>query len=64
MNENKITGAWETTKGKVKEEIGHVTGNRKMENEGVGEQIKGNVHKNIGKAQDVLKKGVDTVLGK
>ena len=62
MNKNKMTGAWEKTKGKMKEEIGHATGNRKMENEGVGEQIKGNVHKNIGKAQDVLKKGIDTAL--
>jgi len=51
MNKNKITGAWQKTKGKIKEEVGHATGNRKMEAEGVGDQIKGKVNKNIGKLQ-------------
>jgi len=62
MNKNRITGAWQKAKGKVKEELGHALGNRKMEAEGVGGQIKGKVNKSIGKAKDAIKKGVDTAL--
>ena len=62
MNKNKITGVWQNTKGKVKEEVGHATGNVKMESEGIGEQIKGKVNKGIGKAKDAFKKHVDSAL--
>ncbi len=62
MNKNRITGAWQNAKGKVKEELGHALGNRQMEAEGVGGQIKGNVSKNIGKAKDAIKKVVDSAL--
>ena len=62
MNKNKMIGAWEKTKGKIKEEVGHAIGNRKMENEGVGEQFKAKVNTKLGKAKDALKKGVDTLL--
>ena len=40
MNKNKITGVWQTTKGKVKTGVGHALGNIKMEAEGMGDQIK------------------------
>jgi uncharacterized protein YjbJ (UPF0337 family) len=63
MNKNKITGAWQKTKGKIKEEVGHATGNRKMASEGVGDQVKGKINKSLGKVKDVFKKGVDTTLG-
>lgn len=49
---------------KVKEELGHATGNTTTETEGVVDQIKGNVNKNVGKVKDTLKKGVDAVVGR
>jgi uncharacterized protein YjbJ (UPF0337 family) len=62
MNKNKITGAWQKTKGKIKEEVGHATGNRKMESNGVKDQIKGKINKKIGSAKDTVKEGVDSLL--
>lgn len=56
MNKNKMTGVWQTTKGKVKAGVGHAVGNIKMEAEGVSDQIKGKVNENIGKAKTALKK--------
>jgi len=55
MNKNKITGAWQTAKGKVKAGVGHAMGNLKMEAEGMGDQMKGEVNKNIGKAKAAVK---------
>ncbi len=63
MNKNKVTSVWQKTKGKVKEEVGHALGNKKMESEGVSDQIKGKINKNVGKIKDAFKKGVDTTLG-
>ncbi len=62
MNKNTLTGVWQKTKGKIKEEVGHLTGNKKMESQGVGEQIRGGINKDIGSAKDALKKTVDSVL--
>ncbi len=44
MNKDQVKGRMEEAKGKVKEVTGKVVGNREME-------LKGNVQKNIGKAQ-------------
>jgi len=64
MNKNKITGTWQQTKGKVKEEAGHLIGNEKMESEEVTDQIKGKINKKVGKVKDIIKKGVDSNLRK
>ncbi len=63
MNKDKIKGNWKITKGRVKEEVGHATGNTSTETEGVADQIKGRIQKGIGKAKDAFKKGVDAVVG-
>jgi uncharacterized protein YjbJ (UPF0337 family) len=44
MNKDQVNGHIEEAKGKVKEVTGKVVGNKEME-------LKGNVQKNIGKAQ-------------
>jgi uncharacterized protein YjbJ (UPF0337 family) len=44
MNKDQVKGRVEEAKGKVKEVTGKVFGNKEME-------VKGNVQKNIGKAQ-------------
>ena len=64
MNKNKITGVWQTTKGKVKTGVGQALGNIKMEAEGMGDQIRGKINKNIGKAKAAIKERVDTAQGK
>lgn len=62
MNKNKMTGAWEKTKGKVKEEVGHATGNSRLESEGLRDQVKGKVEKRLANVKDAVKKGVDILL--
>jgi len=63
MNKEKIKGSWKIAKGRVKEELGHATGDTSTEAEGVADQIKGKLQKGFGKAKDALKKGVDAVVG-
>ena len=56
--------SWNETKGKVKEEIGHATGNDRLAGEGVVDQIKGKIQRGIGNAKDAIKKSVDNFLEK
>jgi uncharacterized protein YjbJ (UPF0337 family) len=44
MNKEQVKGRYETAKGKVKEVIGHVVGNKDLEE-------KGNLEKNAGKTR-------------
>ena len=56
MNNENVKGAVETTGGKIKEAAGRITGNRKLENEGNLDQVKGAVHSAVGDAKDSVKK--------
>lgn len=64
MNNNHVTGTANEIKGKIKENVGHVTGNEKMESEGILEQVKGKLEKGFGDLKDSVKKGVDHLLEK
>ncbi len=55
MNNEHVKGAVEKGEGKVKEAVGHVTGDRKLENEGKVDQIKGAVHTAVGDVKDAVK---------
>jgi uncharacterized protein YjbJ (UPF0337 family) len=55
MNNEHVKGAADKVKGKIKEAAGHVTGDRKLENEGKVDQIKGAVHSAVGDAKDSAK---------
>ena len=55
MNNEHVKGAAEKGEGKVKEVAGHVTGDKKLENEGKADQVKGAVHKAVGDAKDSAK---------
>jgi uncharacterized protein YjbJ (UPF0337 family) len=55
MNNEHVKGAAEKGKGKIKEVAGHVTGDKKLENEGKVDQIKGAVHSVVGDAKDSAK---------
>lgn len=64
MNKNHAKGTWNETKGKIKEEVGHATGNNRMASEGVGDQVKGKIQRGFGDVKDKVKEVVDKVLDK
>lgn len=55
MDKEHVKGAEEKSGGKIKEAVGHIIGNKKLENEGKVDQVKGAVHNAVGDAKDALK---------
>jgi uncharacterized protein YjbJ (UPF0337 family) len=55
MNNEHVKGAAEKGEGKVKEVAGRVTGDKKLENAGKVDQVKGSVHTAVGDAKDAVK---------
>ena len=51
---DKIMGETDTIKGKVKEGLGKLTGNRDLEDEGKDDQVKGAVRKKVGEIKKVF----------
>jgi uncharacterized protein YjbJ (UPF0337 family) len=51
-NDQEIQGKWDQATGKVKEEVGDLTDNTKMEYEGKLDQSKGKVEEGIGEARN------------
>jgi uncharacterized protein YjbJ (UPF0337 family) len=62
MKNNHVKGTWNEVKGRVKEEVGHATGDSQTEAEGVVDRVKGKVQKEVGNLKDAIKRGVDHVL--
>ncbi len=60
MDKDRIRGAGHEAKGSVKEGVGKLTGDSKMEAEGAGEKASGKVQNAVGgardKAREILKK--------
>jgi uncharacterized protein YjbJ (UPF0337 family) len=56
VDENRSAGIGKKISGKVKETVGRVTGNKKMEAEGRTEQMAGRTQKTYGEAKDTIKK--------
>jgi uncharacterized protein YjbJ (UPF0337 family) len=48
MNKDQVRGKIENIKGRVKEAVGALTGNKKTESEGAAERVKGAVQKKMG----------------
>jgi uncharacterized protein YjbJ (UPF0337 family) len=55
MNNEHVKGAAEKGGGKIKEAVGHVIGDRKLEIEGKLDQVKGAVHSAVGDAKDSVR---------
>ena len=55
-NDDQVEGKAKDLKGKVKEEVGELTGNDKMRDEGQAEQLEGKVQKTWGDAKEEAKK--------
>jgi uncharacterized protein YjbJ (UPF0337 family) len=62
MNKQHINSSVDKVKGKVKEEVGHLTGNTRMESEGIVQQVVAKVEKVAGNVKDTVKSGIDKVL--
>ena len=59
MNKNTVEGKLEQVKGSVKEALGKVTGNDRLEAEGATEKVAGKAREGVGKAQDAAKDAAD-----
>lgn len=59
MDKDRVAGAGHEAKGKIKEEAGKLTGDKKTEGEGTAEKVGGKVQNAVGgvrdKARDALK---------
>jgi uncharacterized protein YjbJ (UPF0337 family) len=59
MNKDHVKGAADKTKGAVKDAVGGLTGDDKLQAEGKLDKAKGAVHDAVGNAKDAVKKAVD-----
>jgi uncharacterized protein YjbJ (UPF0337 family) len=55
MDKDRIEGAGTQAKGKVKETVGKMTGDSKLEGEGKGEKAAGKVQNAVGGAKDAVR---------
>jgi len=55
MDKDRIKGAAEQAKGKVKEVVGKITGDSKLEGEGKADQVAGKIQNAIGGIKDTLR---------
>jgi uncharacterized protein YjbJ (UPF0337 family) len=55
VDKDRIQGSFEQAKGKVKEVVGKVTGDSKLEGEGKGEQVAGKIQNTVGGIKDTLR---------
>lgn len=60
MHKDTVEGSAKDAKGSIKEAVGKMTGNERLQAEGAGDQVAGKVQKGVGElkeaARDVLKK--------
>jgi uncharacterized protein YjbJ (UPF0337 family) len=55
VDQDRVEGSATNLGGKVKEGAGKLTGDEKLRNEGVGDQVKGKVQNAAGRVKDTLK---------
>jgi uncharacterized protein YjbJ (UPF0337 family) len=59
MNKDHVKGAADKAKGAVKDAVGGLTGDDKLQAEGKIDKAKGAVHNAVGNAKDAVKRAVD-----
>ncbi|KPF72474.1 CsbD-like protein [alpha proteobacterium AAP81b] len=59
MDEDRITGAAKNIGGKIKEGVGKLVGDTKMETEGKADQVEGRVQNTVGGAKDSVRDAFD-----
>ena len=55
-NDDQTEGKTKDIGGKIKEEVGDLTGNKDMKHEGQADQVEGKVQKGVGDAKEELSK--------
>ena len=60
MDEDRIDGAAKTVGGKIKEGVGKLIGDTKLETEGKADQVVGKVQNGYGGAKDAVRDAVDS----
>lgn len=55
VDENQVKGAWDKAKGAVKEGVGKMTGDEKLQAEGKLDKAKGKVESAVGGARDTIR---------
>jgi uncharacterized protein YjbJ (UPF0337 family) len=58
MNKDQVKGRVRSAKGKVKEVVGTIVGNRRLESKGKVQKAAGDIQTSYGDLKDDLKKGV------
>ncbi len=61
VDSNRVEGAWDKTKGAVKEGIGKVTGDEKLQAEGMADTAKGAAKSTVGGVADAARDAADKV---
>ena len=64
MDKDRIKGSAHQVKGAVKEAVGKVIGDKKIQAEGAGEKAAGKVQNAVGGAKDAARDAMDKVSGK
>jgi len=59
MDKEHVKGAADKAKGAVKDAVGGLTGDSKLQTEGKIDKAKGAVHNAVGDAKDAVKRAVD-----
>ena len=59
VDENRVKGAWDQAKGAVKEGIGNLTGDQKLQGEGLADKAKGKAESAVGGAKDAVRDVAD-----
>jgi len=59
MDEDRIKGAATNVGGKIKEGVGSLIGDTKMETEGKADQVEGKVQNTVGGAKDAVRDAVN-----
>ena len=61
VDENRVEGAWDKAKGAVKESIGKMTGDEKLQGEGMADKAKGKAESAVGGAKDTVRDAADKI---
>ncbi len=61
VDSNRVEGAFDKVKGAVKEGVGKMTGDEKMQAEGAADKAKGTAKSTVGGAKDAVRDAADKI---
>ena len=57
MDDDRVKGAAQNVKGKIKEGLGHAVGDEKLKAEGRADQVAGKIRNAVGGVKDAIREG-------